>query len=125
MITNLSGSMSNVTSQSTSFHSAPITNKSSANPASNVNTSIQKAQSDTANPVQPDQLQKAVDSIEKFAQAASQNLKFSIDEDTGKTVIKVMDATTDEIVRQIPSEEAIDIARSLSKIHGALFNDHA
>ncbi|PSJ18438.1 flagellar biosynthesis protein FlaG [Nitrosomonas supralitoralis] len=117
--------MSNVTSQSTSFHSAPITGKSSTDPVSNGNISIPKAQPDTTNPVQPDQLQKAVNEIEKFAQAASQNLKFSIDEDTGKTVIKVMDATTDEIVRQIPSEEAIDIARSLSKIHGALFNGHA
>ncbi len=122
MITNSTGSMNNIASLSTTFHPASITNKSSTNLASNENISSPMAQSVTE---KADQLQEAMKEIEKFAETASQNLKFSIDEDTGKTVIKVMDATTDEIVRQIPSEEAIDIARSLSKIHGVLFNDRA
>ena len=122
MITNSTGSMNNIASLSTTFHPASITNKSSTKLASNENISSPMAQSVTE---KADQLQEAMKEIEKFAETASQNLKFSIDEDTGKTVIKVMDATTDEIVRQIPSEEAIDIARSLSKIHGVLFNDRA
>ncbi|PXX08573.1 flagellar protein FlaG [Nitrosomonas ureae] len=122
MITNSTGSMNNIASLSTTFHPVAITNKSSTNLVSNENVPSQIAESITAN---TDQLHEAVGKIEKFSLAVQQNLKFSIDEDSGKTVIRVMDATTDEIVRQIPTEEVIDIARALSKIHGALFNDHA
>ncbi|MBY0499008.1 MAG: flagellar protein FlaG [Nitrosomonas sp.] len=122
MITNSTGNTSNIASLSTTFHPTSITNKSSTNLINNENVPDQIAQSITAN---ADQLHEAVGKIEKFSLAVQQNLKFSIDEDSGKTVIKVMDATTDEIVRQIPTEEVIDIARTLSKIHGALFNDRA
>ncbi|SEF92509.1 flagellar protein FlaG [Nitrosomonas ureae] len=122
MITNSTGSMNNIASLPTTSHPASITNKSSTNPVSNENISSQIAQSNTSN---TDQLHEAVSKIEKFSLVVQQNLKFSIDEDSGKTIIKVMDATTDEIVRQIPTEEVIDIARTLSKIHGALFNDRA
>ena len=122
MITNSTGSISNIASLSTTFHPASITNKPPTNLVSNENIPSQITQSITAN---ADQLHEAVDKIEKFSLAVQQNLKFSIDEDSGKTVIKVMDATTDEIVRQIPTEEVIDIARALSKIHGVLFNDRA
>ncbi len=114
--------MNNIASLSTTFHPASITNKSSTNLVNNENISSSIAQSITADAAQ---LHEAVNNIEKFALAMQQNLKFSIDEDSGKTVIKVMDATTDEIVRQIPTEEVIDIARALSKIHGTIFNDRA
>lgn len=72
-----------------------------------------------------DQIQKAVDQIEKFTQTLARNLTFSIDEDTGKTIVKVTDTQTKEVIRQIPSEEVISIARALGKIQGSLFNDEA
>ncbi|MCC7136249.1 MAG: flagellar protein FlaG [Nitrosomonas sp.] len=73
----------------------------------------------------PEQVEDAVKQIEQFTQSVAQNLKFSIDEDTGKTVVKIMDSQTNELIRQIPSEEAINIARTLGKIEGVLFNDQA
>jgi len=72
-----------------------------------------------------DQVEDAVQQIEQFTQTLSQNLKFSIDEDTGKTVVKIVDTQTQEVIRQIPSEEAITIARTLGKIQGVLFNGQA
>lgn len=73
----------------------------------------------------PEKVEDAVRQIEQFTQSVAQNLKFSIDEDTGKTVVKIMDSQTNELIRQIPSEEAINIARTLGKIEGVLFNDKA
>ncbi|MCB1935358.1 MAG: flagellar protein FlaG [Nitrosomonas sp.] len=70
-------------------------------------------------------IEQAVEKIQETVNNLSQNLKFSIDEDTGKTVIKVMDVQTDEIIRQIPSQEAITIARTLDKVQGLLLNDKA
>lgn len=66
------------------------------------------------------ELQEAIDKIEKVVQPVAQDLKFSIDEDTGKTVIKVIDTGTKEVIRQIPSEELIAIARALDKLQGLL-----
>ena len=71
------------------------------------------------------EIQQAVDKIQNFTDKAVKNLKFSIDEDTGKTIVKVQDSETLEIIRQFPSEEAISIARSLDKVQGLLFNDKA
>lgn len=76
-------------------------------------------------PAKPEQVQEAIDQIQKFTQTLAQNLNFSIDEETGKTVVKVMDTQTNEVIRQIPSAEAIDIARTIGKIQGTLFNDKA
>ncbi|MDR4652200.1 MAG: flagellar protein FlaG [Nitrosomonas sp.] len=75
--------------------------------------------------IKPEQIQDAVDQIQQFTQTLTQNLNFSIDEDTGKTVIKIMDTQTQEVIRQIPSEEAINIARALGEIKGLLFSDEA
>lgn len=73
----------------------------------------------------PEQVEDAVRQIEQFTQTVAQNLKFSIDEETGKTVVKIMDSQTNEVIRQIPSEEAINIARTLGRIEGMLFNERA
>lgn len=75
--------------------------------------------------IKPEQVKEAVNQIQQFTQALTQNLKFSIDEDTGKTVVKIVDAQTQEVIRQMPSEEAIKIASALGKIQGLLFNGQA
>lgn len=75
--------------------------------------------------IKPEQVVEAVNQIQQFTQTLSQNLKFSIDEETGKTVVKIVDVQTQEVIRQIPSEEAIRIAGALGKIQGLLFNGEA
>jgi flagellar protein FlaG len=77
------------------------------------------------NSAESEQVQEAVDQIQKYTESLARNLNFSIDEDTGKTIIKVLDTQTQEVIRQIPSEETISIARTLGKIQGLLFNDKA
>ncbi len=87
---------------------------------------IPVARSKIANkPESEEQIKQAVQYIQEAVDNLAHNLRFSIDEDTGKTIIKVMDAHTDEIIRQIPTEKAIEIARTLDKIQGLLFNDKA
>ena len=76
-------------------------------------------------PESEEQIKQAVQKIQGAVDNLAHNLRFSIDEDTGKTIIKVVDAHTDEIIRQFPTEEAIEIARTLDKVQGLLFNDKA
>ncbi len=71
------------------------------------------------------EVKHAVEQIQEAVNNLAQNLQFSIDEDTGKTVVKILDSQTQEVIRQFPSEEAIAIARTLDKVQGLLFNDKA
>jgi flagellar protein FlaG len=67
-------------------------------------------------------LKQAVQQIEKFVQSIKRNLEFSIDEQSGKVIVKVIASDTGEIVRQIPSAEALRLADSLNNASHVLFD---
>jgi flagellar protein FlaG len=70
---------------------------------------------------QPAQVRKAVESLKQLVEAKAPNsLAFSIDDSTGKTIVRITDAETGDMIRQIPSEEILEIARSLDKMQGML-----
>jgi flagellar protein FlaG len=52
--------------------------------------------------------------------AAQRNLTFRVDEGSGRTVITVVDASTHEVIRQIPSEEVLALSRALEAASGLL-----
>jgi len=68
-----------------------------------------------------DELRKAVEKVSSAMQAYSSELNFSIDEDSGRQVVKVLDTTNDKVIRQFPSEEVLRIAKNLDKVLGVLF----
>lgn len=71
---------------------------------------------------QSEKLKTAVQDIEKFVQSVKRNLQFSIDEESGKVIVKVIASDTGEVVRQLPSAEALKIADNLQNAHSLLFN---
>jgi len=71
---------------------------------------------------QTEKLKAAVQEIETFVQSVKRNLEFSIDEASGEIVVKVIASDTGEVVRQLPSAEAIKIAESLHNAHSLLFD---
>jgi len=85
-------------------------------------------QSNFASPGQePDRetLLQAVDEVRKAIEPVAQDLLFSIDNDTGRTVVKVVDSSTDKVIRQIPSEEVLAISKALDKLQGVLIKQDA
>ena len=66
-----------------------------------------------ASSVAPETLDAAVRDINDYVQRVQRTLQFSVDDDTGTTVVKVLDSQTDEVVRQFPPEEALALARHL------------
>ena len=69
-----------------------------------------------------DEIDDAVKEINKHIQS---ELQFTIDEDSGKTVIKVIDMETKELIRQIPGEEALSLARKLTEgVDMEIFNSY-
>lgn len=71
-------------------------------------------------PLTPEQLAQAVTQIQDVIQQTAQSLQFSIDKDTGSTVVKVVDTESKKVLRQIPSEEVLAIAKALDKLQGLL-----
>ncbi|MDP2989247.1 MAG: flagellar protein FlaG [Kiritimatiellota bacterium] len=55
----------------------------------------------------------------------SNGLDFSIDDSTGKSIVRITDGETGELIRQIPSEEMLAIAQSLDKMQGLLLRQEA
>ena len=72
-----------------------------------------------------DDLKNAVDKLNLSMTAASQDLEFSVDEDSKQTVVKLVDRNTHEVLRQMPTKEALEIAKSLDKAMGKLIDQHA
>jgi flagellar protein FlaG len=60
-----------------------------------------------------EQVKEAVSQLNKSSQAKSQGLEFSVDSDSKRTVVKVVDQSTKEVLRQIPTPEALEIAKAL------------
>jgi flagellar protein FlaG len=75
--------------------------------------------------VSAEELQKVVKNLNEHVQMINRNLQFSVDEDSGRSVIRVVNAETQELVRQIPSEEALRISRiikeQISDVSGLIF----
>jgi len=73
-----------------------------------------------------EQVQQAIESVKRTVEpAVSNSLEFSIDNDTGKTIVSVTDAKTGEMIRQIPSKELLEIAKSLDRMQGLLLRQKA
>lgn len=71
------------------------------------------------------EVEAAVEQIRNFVRTAASTLNFAIDNDTGITVITVSDSSTKEIIRQIPSEEVVAIAKALDRFQGLLVRQEA
>ncbi|MFT3851024.1 MAG: flagellar protein FlaG [Propionivibrio sp.] len=85
----------------------------------------QTASSTAAGPAAPQELQEAVDGMNDFVSSLSNTLNFSIDKETGRTVVKVIDRATDEVIKQIPAEEMLAIAKAIDKLKGLLIQQKA
>ena len=56
-------------------------------------------------------VEEAVERLRDYVQQIDRKLEFSVDEDSGETVIKVFDSSSEELIRQIPSDEILKLAR--------------
>jgi flagellar protein FlaG len=72
-----------------------------------------------------EQVNQAVSNINKSLQTLSQDVVFSVDNDSNRTIVKVVDQRTKEVIRQIPSPEALEIAKALDTVQGLLIRQTA
>lgn len=71
------------------------------------------------------QLEHAAENLNKHVQNLQRDLHFSINDDTGETVIRVVDSESQKTIRTIPSEEFLEMTQQLNQTVGILLNASA
>ena len=76
-------------------------------------------------PASEDQLKDAIKAANDFVQPINNAVEFSLDKESDKMIVKVVDTATKEVIRQFPSEEMLALAQALDKIQGLLIKQKA
>jgi flagellar protein FlaG len=127
--------ISNLNSSSSSLVAQQPTGNQQAGPASPVETpSTASTVKATDQAIKADTLQKsatpsleevekAVEDMNKMVESLQRGLNFSVDKDLGDIIIKVVDQQTNETIRQIPSEDMVSLQQRLQEVSSLLFDD--
>jgi flagellar protein FlaG len=70
-------------------------------------------------------LNKAVEQIQGYLRDSGKNLSVSFDDSADRYVTRVVSSDTGEVVRTIPSEEVLEVARAINEKLGGLINQRA
>jgi flagellar protein FlaG len=73
-------------------------------------------------PLTPQQLEKVAQQLQDFVGEMNRGLVFSVDKDSGRDVIKVIDKDSGDLVKQYPSEEVLTLVAKLSDMVGGFID---
>jgi flagellar protein FlaG len=68
-----------------------------------------------------EQLEKMVEKMDDFVNSINKGLSFRVDEELGRDVVTIYEASTGDIIRQIPDEEMLIILRRLAAVSSGVF----
>ena len=92
---------------------------------------VQTAQSNTSQPTSKaeqstEELQRITDELQRRANTLAPELQFTVEKSNGQSVMQFTDRTTNEVIRQFPSEETIQMGKELDKFQrGLMINKKA
>ncbi len=96
--------------------------------ANNVNTKIATKRDDIHKPQgdiklpSPKELKRIIDKINENVSRLNKDVKFSYNEAIKSLVVKVIDAKTGKVIREIPPQEVINLQKKLSEVVGIIFD---
>lgn len=65
-----------------------------------------------------EQMKSAVDSANESLTARNAQVQFAMDSDSGRVLVKLVDVETRKVLRQIPNEEMLRIAKNIDRMRG-------
>lgn len=85
-------------------------------PPASVNNNQEVAKADKTPPKEVPEVnvEQAVASINDYVQSVQRDLQFTVDEELDRTIVKVVDSRSGELIRQIPEEAFLELARKLN-----------
>ncbi len=88
---------------------------SSSSPAVNVSEAANAAPRKHQSQESQAQLKEAVSRLNDYIQSVQRDLQFELDDISGRTVVRVLDRQTQDVVRQIPDEVVLKLAQNLQQ----------
>jgi flagellar protein FlaG len=78
-------------------------------------------------PIEPPKssLEKALESVNDSLKAWSTGMRFEMDEDAQRLVVSIIDSATGDVLRTIPSEAVLRVAKMIVQLQGAGVNTQA
>ncbi|MFT6733170.1 MAG: putative FlaG/YvyC family protein [Polaribacter sp.] len=63
------------------------------------------------------EVKNQIEELQQFNQSIDRSLQFKVDDELGVTIVRVVDKETDELIRQFPPEELLNISRRLKELN--------
>lgn len=103
---------------------APAAPKVSSNDSIQSIHDLKQAQAQGQNiPISEQQLVKAIERAIKAVEGTSTTLDFSIHEQTKHIIVKVLDKSSGEVIREIPNEKSLDFLAKVWEMAGAMVDE--
>lgn len=98
---------------------------SNVTPKSTANVDVVKSVAKQAQEVDRAALTNAVRKLNELVAPALQSIQFAIDDETDRLVVRVVDAETKEVLRQIPNQEVLAFSKTLGRLQGLVVRESA
>lgn len=115
-------SVTSATNHAAEKPAAEILAASSVKP---VEATTQQAVQAVSSTTQDEEVREAIAKVNEMVSSMDRGLEFSVDEETNIKIVKVVDTQSKEVIRQMPSEEVVQISKWLDKLQGMLLRDKA
>jgi flagellar protein FlaG len=100
------------------------TRPASAAPAT-VEVELPKQPAKQAPPVEVPKIESVTRQIDSFLRSMGRSINFRVDPGSGQMIVSVIDATTGEVIRQVPGEDALRLAQSIEQTLSAMVDETA
>lgn len=124
-VSSIQNSLNPTAAAGTKLDRATATGKPSDSEAVSEQLAGQASETEQGSAATREQVEAAVATIQDFVQSVHRSINFSLEEGSGRVVVKVTDAGSGDVIRQIPSEEALQLAENLSEVRSLLFKAEA
>ena len=78
-----------------------------------------------AAPIEVPKIESVTKQIDSFLRSIGRTINFRVDPGSGQMVVSVLDANTGEVIRQVPGEEALQLAQRIEDSMSALLDERA
>ena len=72
--------------------------------------------------ISDEKVNQAVNQLKDYAEKYQREIRFSVDQESGRTVVRLLD-NNNKVLRQIPSEDLLNLAKSIEQNKGLFFKD--
>ncbi|MDK9757334.1 flagellar protein FlaG [Vibrio sp. D173a] len=100
-------------STASSNGTAPVEKPNDAERELSVQAAIEMAES--RQELNKEEREKMVEQMNEFVSAMNKGVAFRVDEESGRDVVTIYEATTGDVIRQIPDEEMLVVLRRLAE----------